>query len=254
MTCLLIIDSGNTAIKWGVSDKSNWIEKGVVTQIHRDSLEVIWKKIPEPSQITIANVAGSLAEQSLILIFKQLYWTANVNWVFSKSYQCGVKNFYDTPSQLGIDRWAALIAAWRMKRQGCLVVCVGTTMTVDMLSNQGEFMGGIIMPGFDLMQSALVNQTALLNYPSKGRFQELPRNTQDAMISGAVRALIGAVEQMYRELTKNLNCPNPICIISGKGAQVVLPYIGIDCKEWVDDLVLEGLRIISLEDSSALLT
>lgn len=254
MTYLLAIDSGNTAIKWGLADDNNWIDKGVVTQTHRDSLEVIWKKISEPSQIIISNVAGSLAEQSLILIFKQLYWTANVNWVFSKNYQCGVKNFYDTPSQLGSDRWAALIATWRMKQQGCLVVGIGTTMTVDMLSNQGEFMGGIIVPGLELMQSALVSQTALLTYPSKGCLQEFPRNTQDAMISGAIRALTGTIQQMYSVFIKNLNHSNPNCIISGKGAQAVLPYIDIDCKEWIDDLVLEGLRIISLEDSSVLST
>ena len=197
MSYLLAIDSGNTAIKWGVMDKNNWIDKGSVTQTHRDSLGVTWKKIPKPSQITISNVAGSPAEQSLTLIFKQLYWTVDVNWVSSKNYQCGVKNYYDNPSQLGSDRWAALIAAWRMKQQGCLVVCIGTTMTVDILSNQGEFMGGIILPGFDMMQSALVNQTALLTYPSKGCFQKLPHNTQDAMTSGVIHALTGAIEQMY---------------------------------------------------------
>lgn len=247
MTYLLAIDSGNTAIKWGLADKNNWIDKGVVTQLCRDSLEAIWKEIPEPSQITISNVAGLLAEQSLTLIFKQLCWTANVNLVCSESYQCGVKNYYDIPSQLGSDRWAALIAAWRMKQRDCLVTCVGTTMTVDTLSNQGEFMGGIIVPGFDLMQSALVNQTALLTNSSKGCFQNLPHNTQDAMVSGAIYALTSTIEKMYKVFSKDLNHLNPICIVSGKGARAVLPYINIASKEWIDDLVLEGLRVISLE-------
>ncbi len=254
MTCLLVIDSGNTAIKWGLVDKDKWIDKGVAMQTHRDSLGDVWGKIPEPSQVTISNVAGSLAEQSLMLIFKQLQWTAKVNWAFSKSDQCGVKNYYDIPSQLGSDRWAALIAAWSMKQQACLVVCVGTTMTVDILSNQGEFMGGIILPGFDLMQSTLINQTALLTDSSNGCFQKVPRNTQDAMVSGAIYGLTGAIEQMYSIFTKSLSHSNPKCIISGKGAQAVLPYIDIAGKEWVDDLVLEGLRIISLTDSSAIFT
>lgn len=250
MSYQLVIDSGNTAIKWGVFDRDNWIDKGVIVQANRDSLKNAWKNIAVPSQITISNVAGSLVGQSLKSIFENLGWKVKVHWITAKDFQCGVSNSYSIPSQLGSDRWAALIASWKIRRQSCLVICVGTAMTVDVLSNNGEFMGGIITPGLDLMQNSLVNRTALLTQPNNGCFQALPRNTEDAMASGAIRALTGAIDQMYSLISDNLTISQPACIISGKGAQAILPYISIVSKEWVDDLVLEGLRIISLEDSS----
>src|SRR4051794_2109068 len=83
-------------------------------------------------------------------------------WINAAAYQCGVRNYYEEASQLGSDRWAALIAAWQQQRQGCLVVDAGTATTIDALSDTGEFLGGIITPGVDLMQKALMENAGSL--------------------------------------------------------------------------------------------
>ena len=90
---------------------------------------------------------------------------------------------------------SALIGARRLSSDACVVVNAGTAMTVDALTAKGEFIGGIIVPGFDLMHEALAANTARLS-SQRGDFSAFPRNTRDAITSGAIQASCGAVERM----------------------------------------------------------
>lgn len=247
MTYLLAIDSGNTRIKWGLHDGSGWLKQGVVAQGKSAPLALLgqeWQGLPEPARIVISNVAGEPARATLSGLFSG--WQAAPQWISASAFQCGVRNYYADPSQLGSDRWAALIAAWGQQRCGCLVVNAGTAMTVDALSDTGEFLGGIIVPGLDLMQKALVTNTASLG-SKKGEFQDYPDNTADAIASGAMQALAGAVERMSTSLAATLGHV-PDCIISGGAAQLLQPRLNLSARV-VDNLVLEGLVLIAAEVS-----
>ena len=156
----LLVDSGNTNIKWGLHDGLNWLNRGVVAQGQTLLLAQEWQTLLKPSRILVSHVAGTHARAELADLFSQ--WALEPSWVSAVAYQCGVRNYYANPAQLGSDRWAALIAAWQMQRQGCLVVDAGTAMTVDALSDTGEFLGGIITPGFDLMRKSLDGNTGSL--------------------------------------------------------------------------------------------
>ena len=79
----------------------------------------------------------------------------SAHFIGAREKQCGVRNGYAKPAQLGSDRWAALIAAWHLVQRKCLVVDSGTATTIDTLSGQGEFVGGLILPGVELMQRSL---------------------------------------------------------------------------------------------------
>ena len=88
---------------------------------------------------------------------------------------CGVRNLYERPEQLGPDRWASLIAARTLEPgRACLVVNAGTCTTVDMLSVNGEFAGGLILPGIDLMRFVLHEHTGRLPL-QEGRYVRAPR-------------------------------------------------------------------------------
>ncbi|MCO6428290.1 type III pantothenate kinase [Nitrosomonas communis] len=245
MPYLLAIDSGNTAIKWGLHNGSDWCERGITAQSQCVLLNQIWRELPEPSSIIISNVAGPLAEAALLNLLT--IWKAIPQWISATTYQCGVRNYYSNPAQLGSDRWAALIAAWRMRQQGCLVVNAGTAMTIDTLSDGGEFLGGIILPGFALMKQALVNQTALLTL-QEGCFQDFPRTTSDAIHGGVIHALTGALDHMHTLLSTKLGHDKLNCIISGGSAALLLPHIKIPTI-MMDNLVLEGLKVIAQEKS-----
>src|SRR5450759_5589525 len=143
---LLAIDAGNTRIKWGLWDAGRWLSAGVADT--EDCARLFSKLGHVPQHIIISNVAGREVEAHLLA---QLSVAGRrIHVISSLSEQCGVKNSYRNPAQLGTDRWAALIAARRHGFGAKLVVVAGTAMTIDALTAEGVFLGGVIVPG--LMQ------------------------------------------------------------------------------------------------------
>ncbi len=166
-------------------------------------------------------------------------------WVSARSEQCGVRSGYAQPAQLGADRWAALIGARHLVQGACVVANAGTTMTVDALSADSIFLGGFIVAGFELMRDTLARNTAQLKRQD-GRFAFFPDNTGDAIASGAINALAGAVERMVNFM-RATGEDEPVVLVSGGGAQHLLPYLRGDVRP-VDNLVLEGLARIGSSD------
>jgi type III pantothenate kinase len=241
---LLTVDSGNNYVKWGLHDGHSWLKQGIAAQNGKIPLEREWQDLTEPARILVSHVGNMQAKADLSELFSR--WKAEPQWITAVAYQCGVRNYYTDPAQLGSDRWAALVAAWDLQRQGCLVVDAGTAMTVDALSDTGEFLGGIITPGVDLMQKILIENTASLKFED-GKFRDYPDSTADAIYSGAMHALAGAVERMAALLTITLGHV-PDCILSGGAAQQLQPQLNVNTKV-MNNLVLEGLILIAHESS-----
>ena len=147
------------------------------------------------------NVAG---EAMRVRVEAQLTrWRLTPEWLTATDAACGVTNRYARPAQLGADRWASLVAAWRRSNltdlfpPACIVVNAGTAVTIDALDSDGVFRGGLILPGIALMLQALAENTSGLRVAT-GAFREFPDNTADAIFSGAIQAVCGAIEQMRR--------------------------------------------------------
>lgn len=241
MSNILIIDSGNTFIKWGLHDCYGWVFQGKVKQKERAILAQTWKKIPEPSFIFVSNVAGDVAQKNLAELCSS--WKTKPHWVSALQQQCGVRNFYLNPGQLGSDRWAALVAAWNQELQASLVVNIGTAVTVDVLSDSGDFLGGLVLPGPDLMFNVLKSHTAI-PCAELGHFESLPVCSSDAIYSGVIQSLVGAIERMKQVLCMHLGYSMQNCIVSGGASSLILPHLGVQAKV-VDNLVLEGLLLIA---------
>ncbi len=239
---ILAIDAGNSRVKWALHDGRGFVRDGWVMHADLDALDAQWSSLPAPSAIVIANVAGDGIGQRLRKYSER--WKTAPRWASSARSQAGVSNRYDEPSQLGIDRWAALIGARRFSSEPCVVVNAGTAMTVDALTAEGEFIGGIIVPGFDLMHESLAVHTARLS-AERGNFTSFPRTTRDAITSGAIQALCGAVERM-RNAMLVAGHPEPVLIFSGGAGELVGSHMGRPVRI-VDKLVLEGLVQIALE-------
>ena len=241
---LLAIDSGNTAIKWGLHDGRQWLAHGKTLQSERRMLKQNWAVLPAPASIWVTNVAGLQAANDLTALLEP--WHVQPEWVTASASQCGVTSRYSNPAQLGCDRWVALIAAWRRLQQACLVVDVGTAMTVDALAATGEFLGGIIVPGPAPMKQALAGRTGTFPPPLSSSFQNFPINTGNALYSGMIQALTGAVERMYDQLSEYTGKQMAVeTIMTGGGAALLAPHIQHIQYQIVDDLVLEGLVIIA---------
>lgn len=239
---ILAVDAGNSRIKWGLHDGTVWRAHGAVDNRDSARLLEIWANIHPPQRVVVSNVAGESVKTHLVAAFQR--WPATPRWVTAQAAQCGVINRYDRPSTLGSDRWAALVAAWHLHRGGCLVVDAGTAMTVDTLSAQGEFLGGIIVPGPNLMRRALAEATTGV-LAQQGEFKLFPTNTADAVATGVLNAAAGAVERMYTQLAA-VNPAPPLCILSGGAAHLLGPCLDLPLRQ-VDNLVLEGLVWIARE-------
>lgn len=236
---VLAIDAGNTRIKWGVHDGANWLTQAWVETARAAELAPAFAGLPSLQAVVAANVAGIALEQQIAAMLP-----AAPRWIKSERAQCGVRNSYDEPSQLGCDRWAALIGAWRLHGEPAVVVNAGTALTVDALTGDGVFAGGIIVPGEDLMRKALSDNTAALKL-QPGKFSFFPDTTGDAIVSGAINALCGAIERMAG-FVEDTGHAAPLCILSGGGAALIAPHLNLEVKV-VDNLVLEGLLVIARE-------
>lgn len=233
---ILAIDAGNTRVKWGVHDGSAWRLLGGVTHGDVGRLAAEWQHLPEPAHIIVSNVGGERIRIELLQLFSR--WRKQPRWLVARSYEAGVTNGYADPAQLGSDRWAALIAARARCSGACVVIDAGTAVTVDALSAEGKFLGGIILPGPELMQASLAGGTAAIK-SGTGAFASFPTNTADGVYSGALQALAGAVERMASALAAAAGC-QPQLIISGGAAPLLRQTLNMQVQV-VDNLVLEGL-------------
>ncbi len=236
---VLAIDAGNTRVKWGLHDGSRWLESGWTETARARGLTRVFAALPPVGAVVVSNVAGVALRAALD---KALPRGTAARWLRSTAIQCGVRNSYAKPAQLGCDRWAALIGARHFHRGAAVVVNAGTALTVDALTADGVFVGGIIVPGAELMRAALARDTAGLRL-QPGGFSFFPDNTGDAIMSGAINALCGAVERMARNLEEGGGQP-PGCLLSGGAAGLIAPQLNLEVKV-VDNLVLEGLAVIA---------
>jgi type III pantothenate kinase len=238
MMRVIAVDAGNSRIKWGVWE-DEWSSQGSTPTAHVDTLGAAWSTLPRGYAIYASSVAGPHVRTWLD------EWARmrgiEVHWLASRQEQCGVRNAYREPGQLGTDRWASLIAAWHFVRGAALVVNAGTAVTIDALDSAGAFRGGVIVPGLDLMAGALVSGTAGLP-AAPGAFAAFPDNTADAIASGALLAVCGAIDRMSNGLAGGGATPQ--IVLSGGAAVAVAARLGVPVLN-VPYLVLEGLRIVA---------
>ncbi len=235
---MLLLDAGNSRCKWALVRDGQWTHRGELGNTEGDALQQAFAQLPSPSRILVSNVAGAPMAERLRALCAA--WQRPLEFVTAQSRQCGVRNGYQPPQRLGSDRWAALIAAWQRVQGACLVVNCGTATTVDALSAQGEFIGGLILPGVSLMHRSLLGNTAQLA-EEDGGLCEFPLNTADAIHSGVLRATLGAIEHQYALLAKR--DASARCVLSGGAAEQVKAHLVMPL-DYVDNLVLRGLQII----------
>jgi type III pantothenate kinase len=243
---ILAIDAGNSRVKWGWHDGQQWVNLATVSLIEfaasNHDINPFAATHEQPERIIISNVAGEGAHELLV------NWTsifeAEPLWLHGEAERCGVRSLYDSPERLGSDRWAALVAARALQRGACLVVNAGTATTADMLSADGEFLGGIILPGVDLMRFVLHEHTGRLPI-QEGRFSNFPRTTIDAIETGCRHAQAGAVERVFRAMADA-----PVCLVSGGAGRSLMEQLDIPCR-YVENLVLEGLARIAQSEPPA---
>ena len=246
----LALDVGNTRLKWAQYDApatgAKLLAQGAVFLENIDKLgDGEWRTMPPPSRILGCIVASDAIKQR---VAEQMeLWDVAPRWVVSSAQEAGLTNGYDHPARLGADRWVAMIGAHhrllaRGIRKPCVVVMVGTAVTVDAVDATGKFLGGIILPGHGIMLLALESGTAGLHVPT-GDVRDFPTNTSDALTSGGTFAIAGAVQRMVENLTHHCG-ETPACIMTGGAGWKMAPSMSVKF-ELADNLIFDGLLEIA---------
>lgn len=239
----LLLDAGNTRVKWAVVDGERWLAEGAFAHTEDKALGDTLKRFPGLTQGFGVNVAGDGC--AALLQECAVARGITLRWLLASQRLCGVTNLYDQPAQLGPDRWAALIGARAEHTGPAIVVCAGTATTVDLLDAAGRFHGGLILPGEQLMRRSLARDTAQLPL-ADGDPQDPPRNTVDAIVTGCLYAQTGAIEHMFARIATEANA---LCLLAGGNAQRLEPLLSIPVRR-IENLVLRGLAVVA-DDSGA---
>lgn len=236
---LLLIDAGNTRIKWRAVGAGRVSRDGVMPVPEVAALATTWRDLRLRdafiSCVAAPAVCAQLADTCMRL-------GAHVRQVTPARQAHGVLNRYHAPECLGPDRYAALVAVTRAGWGDCVVVGAGTALTVDALTRDGEFLGGCIVPGRDLMHEALAHGTARVAVPD-AQPTAWPRDTASAVATGIHLAHRGVVLALRRQLRAQVRRPVRIVLAGGTAAQLApgLPRPLRQCEH----LALDGLTWIA---------
>jgi type III pantothenate kinase len=233
---LLLVDAGNTRIKWAVADDGAapgaWIAHGAVLHAELERLRPAWAGY-RITRAIVSNVAGAAMQAELSVLLP----VAAPQWFLSQPALAGLRNRYRNPGQLGSDRFAAALGARTLEPGKALVVATcGTATTVDAVSAGGDFLGGMILPGLGLMLGALARGTAQLPQVAVDAPPSVfADNTHDAILSGCLAAQAGAIERACAAHGAEL------CIVSGGAAGHIAPLLSVRHR-MLDNVVLIGLH------------
>jgi len=242
---MLLVDVGNTRIKWGCAQDKVMSDYGVLT--HRDKpiskvLTSAWDKLRSPARVVVANVAGAHIAEELAGFCRQ-HFQCEPEYMQATSQAGGITNGYVQPSQLGADRWAAVIGArHRYKGPLCIIDC-GTAITVDTVNREGQHLGGLIAPGIGAMQEALVAAAPALPKAMGESATLFAGDTRSAVTSGILHTVAGLVERVAAKINAAQGAQTKL-LLTGGDAERVQSMVQVQFI-LVPHLVLEGLAVLA---------
>ena len=245
MTALLL-DVGNTRLKWGVLEDGRIRRTGHIAQdrIREHGMQVLTTKLPRTvDTVFVSNVAGASFATRLSGVVG-IHCNCDVHFASTSRSGWGVTNAYTQVRRMGVDRWVAMVGAWAEVRGACRVVDAGTAVTLDAIDGEGRHLGGQIVAGVSTMSDALAAATSdipnVKPAPARGPADlgMFARNTAAAVREGAQNAVAGAIERAIRTLQSNAY--QPVVILTGGDASRILNALS-ETPLHRPHLVLQGL-------------
>jgi len=251
----LLIDCGNTYLKWCVFDGENLTEqKGL---LHKDAsvLEIYKELIDSQSSKCKSIVMVSVLGEVFLAGAKRIAVDADMTLldVASQEILGNIKNGYSEPESLGTDRFVAMVGAYDLieDHQACIVIDSGTATTIDAINEKGQHMGGVIFPGLELSLNSLSSNTEQLpNLQASEKVYEpngLATNTSQAIASGCLLNLAGGIDGICNKMQRQLETASSQTsvtvkkILCGGGAKALLPHLE-GSYDFHENLVMLGLK------------
>jgi type III pantothenate kinase len=234
----LIIDVGNTFVKFAVFQNDKLIEKTIFELSEfKQQYKNIRKDFPKLKHAIISSV-GRLSKKQIELVDDDLK-------VLELNYKTNVpfKNSYKTPKTLGVDRIALASASVnQFPDNNVLIIDAGSCITYDFVTDENEYLGGAISPGIGLRYKALHNLTANLPLLEKDQPKTIIGNTTElsihsGVVIGVIKEIDGVIDQ-YKGKHQDLTV-----ILTGGDAK----FLSNQLKNSIfanSNFLLEGLNFI----------
>ena len=241
---LLSIDIGNSNIKSALFNGNELIEFKVYAEID-ESLHYFANKTFSNAAICSVNPAKEKILTGALLKKGSSVFKPTIN------SKLNLKIKYKTPDTLGIDRVCSAVGAYELaikkillKNQYLITIDFGTATTINIVSPQGDFIGGLIAPGIQTMLKSLNEKTAQLPIPDLNSYESLiGDSTNSAIISGVFNSTMGMINETVNYLKEINKEIKPLIFATGGNAKHIIPLI--KHKIFYDEaLVLKGLKII----------
>lgn len=242
---LLAIDIGNSATKFGVFNQGNLISRFTVPTVRAATDDEINSQIKSNyTESFSAIVISSVVPESNEAYRKLAGKFYNLTAVFvDNKFDFGLVINYQPPESVGVDRMIAAFAAVEKYGKSCVVGDFGTATTIDAVNSSGEYLGGIIAPGMNLLADALFRKTSQLpkikiEKPAQVIGDSTIKSIQSGIYFGYIGLVDGIITRMIGELGET-----PRVIATGGFARLIAA--GAESIQTVDEtLMLDGLRLI----------
>lgn len=229
----LLLDVGNTAIKWRLAQADGLLDQGGRTASDTQALcealtGLAW------SQAALTSVAGPTFDAEVIARLSEIS-DAPVWHGISEASRFGLTNAYQPPESMGADRWFAMLGAWHEHRGPLCVVDAGTAITIDIVTSDGSHEGGYIIPGVNLMRQSLTNDTRLIDVKALVAPAISPgSDTAECVNAGVWQAAHGAIQSIISRYSHYR-----LVVTGGTGPELMA--LGLQGTHR-PHLVLDGLR------------
>lgn len=246
---LVAIDIGNTNIKIG-KFKNNRLVR--ITKFEKAE-----SAIDHISSIKIENVAiSSVVPAKTKLISEEIKKVGGTEpFLITKEAKTNLTTSYKSIDTLGIDRLCSAEGAFYLYKRSeeyknyndktfIISIDMGTATTINIVKYPGEFIGGLIAPGIEMMFEALHSQTAQLPKVDTDDFNSfIGTDTKSSIASGVVSSVIGMIGKTIDYLKKKESAKEIFVYITGGSAKKIIPYLNLDFI-YEEGLVLYGINAL----------
>lgn len=246
----VLIDAGNSCLKIStIENLSNSdMDFHVINypNLYDDLFNFLFNT--KPSNVLVSNVGNPVTFKIISEVVYKL-WHIEPNLVNVMQNKYGLSTRYTDPKALGVDRWIAMIAArHEFKTKLCVIDC-GTAVTIDVVSDAGMHLGGLITPGITMSRHSLdlkTNNLPLVENINENINNEsalLAINTRDAILGGTLYQISAYIERIISEIKQEFG-QDIECVITGGDAGKIQSLI-YHHFHYRQTLILDGLRVMA---------
>lgn len=239
MTTRLLLDLGNSRLKWAL-DRDGEVSVGPAIAHSREGLGDLAPLFAASATVDSAWLSSTALTltQALVSAVEVRFGCMATAFVSPKE-ALGLRSAYDHPHTLGADRFLAMVGARTHASGAFLVADAGTALTLDMVDQGGQHLGGLIAPGPLMMRDALHRGTAGVRTGEALRVREFARNTDDAVWSGGCLACVALIGHSWRH--GSLGVGGDVALLLTGGAVPALEALISIPHRVLPNLVLDGL-------------